>query len=161
MEFLEKLQLLRKEILEVFPKISPPSTDCITTDTLGDSILIQQSLGGVNWWKYTSHLIDENHDKLPLLTSAAFHYYLPAFLLHSLEFFDSDSRTLCFTLYSLSPTKTPSDDTWYVDRVNQFTNDEINLIQKFLRFIIDDPEMFLLHKDAERGLKKFWHQHIK
>lgn len=149
-------QLLRQEILEVFPKVDPPHSDNITSDDYGESLHVRLNFSGVSWWLAKNKLIDENYDKLPLLTSEAFHYYLPAFLLHSLEWFDPDNLTLEFTIYGLSPTKTSRDDPWFSARLIRFTPYQIHVVRKFLNCILSDPVMYSFYKNAERGLNKFW-----
>lgn len=152
----QQQQLLRQEILEVFPRVDPPHSDNITSDNYGDSPQVRRSFNGVTWWSAPGKLIDENYDGLPLLTSEAFQYYFPAFLLRSLEWFDPDNPTLEFTVYSLSPTKTSRNDPWFSARLIRFTPCQIRIVRKFLNCILNDPAMYSFYKDAERGLNKFW-----
>ncbi len=152
----QEREFLRQEILQVFPKTKPPRSDDITTDTYGDSPRVTLSFDGVRWWSASSKIIDDNYDNLPLLTPEAFHYYFPAFLLRSLERFESDNQTLAFTVYSLSPTKKSRNDPWYSTRVNLFTPEQVSVIRKFLHLILADETMYSFYEPAERALRKFW-----
>lgn len=152
----DEKEQLRQQILKAFPKVSPPLATNVTYDYYGESVKARDSFNGVKWWLAECELIDQRYDCLSLLTSEAFHYYLPAFLLCALKRFETNNQTLEFIIYSLSPTKTDADDFWYGDRLKQFTTEQTSIINKFLHHVLSTESMYAFHKDAERGIKKFW-----
>jgi hypothetical protein len=152
-----KLDALRQKILEAFPKIDPPGPENITSHPCKECDGVRNDFRGVHWWAAGDALIDENFDNLALFTPEAYHYFLPAFLLRALNAFDPDNLVLQFCIYSLSPTKTPIDDPWYRARLNQFTPAQSSVIVKFLECVLEDEGFNNHHRDAERGLRKFWH----
>jgi len=153
-----ELESLRQEILRVFPRTEPPRFEDITSDMYGDSPGVRVSFEAVRWWSANNKIIDENYNSLPLLTPTAFHYYLPAFLLRSLERFEPGNRTLAFTIYSLSPTKISRKDPWYSARLALFSPEQASVIRQFLQLILADETMWDFYEPAERGLRKFWNK---
>jgi hypothetical protein len=149
-------ELLRQEILDVFPKNDPPDSTNITVDDLGDSPQIRDSFNGIAWWLASNDILDRNADSMPLLTPEAFHHYLPAFLLRSLEGFERSNETLLYTVFSLSPTKTSRNDPRFRARLNLFSPQQVSVVRKFLQLILADETMYNLYESAERALRKFW-----
>jgi hypothetical protein len=152
----ENLDALSREILEAFPKLTPPPTENLTSHRCPECDGVRDDFSGVEWWAAENKLLDDNYDDLPLFTPEAFHYYLPAFLLRSLDQFEDDSSVLQFTIYSLSPTKTPTDDPRYRERLSWFTPKQVAAISGFLKCVLADEELYNYYADAERGLQKFW-----
>lgn len=147
---------IRDAISEVFARLEPPTSDRLTSDLFDDSAVLRELLSFRPWWTLDGGTVDKCSDKISLLTSEAFHYYLPAFLLRSLAPFSPKNTTLEFTIYNLSPTKTEENDPWYSDRVSKFTPEQISVVRDFLSCILKDERMYNFFKDAERGMRKFW-----
>ena|ERR1051325_810264 len=152
-----KIEGLRQKILAAFPKIAPPLPENLTEHRCDECDGVRDDFSGVEWWSADNTLIDENYDDLPLFTPEAFHYYLPAFLLRSLDSFDPDNEVLQFSVYGLSPTKTPVDAPRYRARLNLFTPEQNSAVASFLEQIQMDERFYNYYADVERGLGKFWH----
>jgi hypothetical protein len=147
---------LRVEILNTFPRVSPPSVDELAVDMSADSMNLRTCFGGIPWWEVTDASIAQNYDNLPFLTPRAYHYYLPAFLLGSLKNFEPDNLILVYTVFSLAPFKTPADDPLFKFIRGLFSSAEVEIVLKFLKCILDDERMYSFYNDAERGMRKFW-----
>lgn len=147
---------LRIEILKTFERTSPPDINDLTVDQSNDSAALSACLGGVQWWLVDNQALANNFDNLPFLTPHAFHYYLPAFLLSSLRYFEPDNLLLQHTVYSLAPFKSSSADPRFRARRELFTASEVGIIVSFLNCILADERMYALYDDAKRGLTKFW-----
>ena len=78
-------------------------------------------------------------------------------MLRSLDTFEYCGVVFKYVIYSLSPTKTPVDDPWFRERLDQFTPEQISVIASFLDCVLDDDEFYYYYADAKRGLRKFWH----
>jgi len=153
---MDQLKTLRNEALTAFPRAVPPQTDEITPDCFGEAARVRQSLNGQVWWSLSDELIVRNFDELPLLSPLAFHYYFPAFLIYALDHFDPDESVVIHTVFSLAPFKTSKDDPNFAERINQFSEAQVNVVRGFLELILRDQQMYSLYNDAARGLKKFW-----
>lgn len=153
----DKIEELRQRIMAAFPKIAPPSSENLTGHRCDECDGVRDDFSGVKWWSADDALIDGNRDVIPLFTPEAFHYYFPAFLLRSLDLFDPDDEVLQFSVYSLSPTKTPVDDPRYRARLNLFMPQQISAVASFLEQIQNDERFYYYYADVERGLRKFWH----
>lgn len=152
----ENALILREDILRSFPRTSPPKYGEITVETTLDGKMISEAFEGENWWEISTEVLEDNYNALPLLTSSAYYYYLPAYLMSALKNLEPHNQLLEFTVYSLCPTKTAPDDHYYSQRIRRFTASEKGLIQRFLMLIIEDERLYTLYNDAQRGLRKFW-----
>ncbi len=147
---------LRERVKETFEKNAAPTRSELTYDEEGDSSILREDFDGVRWWTASRSLIDAHYDKLPLMTPKAYHYYLPAYILRSLDRFEPGCDVLEYTVFSLSPTKMSRTDHWFALRAGEFRDTEKALIRDFLRCILSATDLYILYKDAERGLRKFW-----
>ncbi len=152
----DRISILLHDIDFGYPKETPPKYGEITVETTWDGAGISSDFDGKGWWEISADLLQANYDALPLFTARAYYYYLPAYLINALRDFSPRNYVLEFVVYSLSPTKTKSDDPSISERRNQFSTSEKALIRRFLLLILEDENMFLLFNDAERGLRKFW-----
>lgn len=152
----QEIRTVQERIRSAFLSAAQPEDNNIAPHECEECDQIKSSFGGKKWMDLSQEVIAENYDKIPLFTPQAFHYFLPAFLIRSLEEFHPGSSILEFTLYSLSPTKTKPDDRWYSERLASFTKDQISAVVGFLKLILNDERFYMFHKDAERGLGKFW-----
>ena len=148
-----QLQELREGILGSFPMIDPPSADNITSHACEECADVTAAFSGTPWWSADSALIDESVDALPLFTTHAYHYYLPAFLLRALEMFDPDNLVTQFCIFNLNG---DANNDWYRERIEQFTPEQCAVIVRFLRYVCVDPRFESYHSDAAAALRDVW-----
>lgn len=144
-----------KKILEVFPKTPPPPFEEVTGHRCPECNALRDDFNGVKWWEAEHTLIDENFGKLPLFTPRAFHYYIPAFILRSLEKFNPYDEVLEFVIYSLYPSEKIADLEWFEQRKELFSEQQISIIVQFLNSVLLDTNMQINYSDAEKALT-FW-----
>ena len=82
-------------IRAAFPDANPPRAAELTPDDLGgyypfEAEELRTSLAGKNWTELTREFIDTHSDWLRYLTPEAFRYYLPAWLLYSVDWMRTD-----------------------------------------------------------------------
>ncbi len=82
----------------------------------------------LSWQLVPASLIDANYDKLPLFCPGAYHHFLPAYLLRSLDAIESLTRE--FTFYSI----TTREDNWFAERTRLFSAAQIDCIISYLEF---------------------------
>jgi hypothetical protein len=150
-------------IEEAFDVESRPRDDQLAAHRCPECDALCATLRGVRWTDLDDTTIDENFDKLPLLTTEAFHYYLPAYMRrgvqHPVEVGLGLSEVLQFVIYSLCDKDLPADH-WWRDRVKRFGPGQEQVIVTLLRWVValgdadvvDDIDV----EDARRGLEKYW-----
>jgi hypothetical protein len=153
-----KIESVRERILQAFPKLGPPLRERLTEHRCDECDAVRDSFSRVEWWHARGSLIDSHFDNLSLFAAESFHYYLPSYLLRSLEAFDPENDVLQYSVYSLSPTHTPIDDPRYCEKLNLFTPEQISAVASFLKLIGADERFYNYYADSERGLRKFWPQ---
>ena len=120
-----------------------------------DGIALLGELPGKSWDQISSIFVHENSLSLPLLEPDALVAFLPAWLLRSMEKFDSENLILEFTVYFLSPGS--EDGGWDEARISEtvglFDADQRTLVGDFLRTILDNPELRGCHQYALHGLE--------
>jgi hypothetical protein len=132
----ERLKLL---IANAFSAVPHPGAA-----EIGDSQHCDECRGVVDAFQHTTWQtipapqVDANYDKLPLLSPAAYHHFLPAFLIRSIE--APGESTWEFTFYALTPKNFSADpkrvmlDRWHDDRTRIFTAAQISSIIAYLEF---------------------------
>jgi hypothetical protein len=141
----EKIEDLKRELRDAFSETRPPAGGEIVEHECDECRGIERDFAGVRRPEAPAELIEKNYDKLPLFSAAAFHYFLPAYLLYALEHFDDEfSDVPQFTLYALTPGKTWKDpdgqiSSWWIERFRAFTPAQMNLIYRFLELARENP----------------------
>lgn len=153
----EKIENLKNKIIEAFDGVSYPK-GFITTHECAECFAVRKAFLNKSWREVTPEILEENYDKLPLFSPEAFHCFLPAYLLYSLENFVFEA--VCeFTLYTLTPNKEiKTEPIWWQERFKEFNLTQFSLIYEFLDLAEQDEE-FIYHKtNIEKGkqrLKEF------
>jgi hypothetical protein len=123
----------------------PPNGDLVPTvpgeDPECDEIVA--NFQGKTWRELSAETIQYHADSLPLLTPSAFRYYLPAYMMTSLEppsasFHPED--VMCFVLLSLVPPEWHEDRAYFMARARQFSPKERHAIARYLKLIAERKE---------------------
>ena len=108
-------------------------------------------------------MIEAHPSKLPLLGPEAFVYYLPAYLLYSIEHFQYHHPVTEMTIYAVSPSEdyTPEEGLGehLCERLKPFTDDQINAVEEFLLLAESDESFRRYYGDngpARRRLRALW-----
>lgn len=153
----EKIENLKDKIIKAFSNVSYPK-DFITNHECDECFAVRKAFLNKSWKEITPSVLEENYDKLPLFSPEAFHCFLPAYLVYSLENFVYEG--VCeFTLYTLTPNREIKiNPIWWQERFKEFNLTEFNLIYEFLD-LAEQHEEFIYHKtNIEKGkqrLKEF------
>ena len=117
---------------------------------------LRDTFSDLKWDSIQQTILDSNWGQLPLFSPAAFHYFLPAYILRCLDNFDPDNLICEFTLYSLCPTSTTEDDKkWHSERYQLFTEDQRKAIGSFLKLAKTSDEFSDFHDELQTGLP-YW-----
>ena len=137
----EKIAALKNRIDQAFDDAALPQTAPLISHDCEECRQLERDFAGVDWRRADAARVERNYDKLPLLTPAAFHFLLPAFLLYTLERFDAANDVGEFTLYALAPGKDWNRDErrYWTERLKLFTGEQMEAIFEFLDLMRENP----------------------
>jgi hypothetical protein len=148
---------LQTKIEAAFSGIEPPLPENIARyNEYPEGRAIRRVFRGENWRTIPAKKLEWGFDKLPLLTPDAFHYFLPAFMLYSLQ--KPEGEVCLFVLYALAYNKN-EDKYWWQESLDKFTNNQKTACNWFLRWLLLNPEYRDYDEDADaikHALKTWW-----
>jgi len=155
-----ELEILKQKIALAFTNVSYPKAEIAPHDC-DECREVSRTFANQDWKTISSKILEENYGNISLLSSEAFHYFLPAFLIYSLNNFN-DNFVCEFTIYSVSPSKKDIKerlDFWQY-KFEHFSLEQINVVYEFLDLVEmkKDDYFHLLEKQIITGkemLKKF------
>ena len=154
----DNVQQLKQLLSESFKNSGYPENDIVergssATDAVRHTLF--DAFKGKHWQEISHDVIDKNFENLPLFSDVGFHYYLPAYLQRCLDDFSPRNLTCEFTIYFLCRLITEQDNPWNLSRVRLFTDQQREVVRRFLRLVKDDERFVYFHEYAEESLKKF------
>lgn len=126
---------------------------------------VAEAFQHTTWQTITAAQIDANYDKLPLLSTKAYHHFLPAFLIRSLD--APGGLTWEWTFYELTPKNISTDSKstnlqrWYDERTHIFTTDQLTCIIAYIEFQSSEFERLECWLATEKVMARkltFWRQ---
>lgn len=146
---------------------APDEVDLTPANNLGDpdAVGIRRRVGGKTWPKLLQELFDMGemelnffHSVYRLFTPFAFHYYLPAFMVVSL---DPDRGGLVgeHLVYALTPSSVRGTfhDRWFTDVVARVTPPQRRAIRLFILYLNDIcQELEIGNVTEDDSLHHFW-----
>jgi hypothetical protein len=145
------IENLRTNIETAFTDADSPDPDNIIEHDCPECRAVRRVFQKEHWRSLKAEKIDWGHDKLPLFTPHAFHYFLPAFMLYCL---DDPSDIVCELLvYSLI---FHEEKDWWQKRVDKFTPNQKAACSLFLRWVQLQPEYASDSEDIERAVAQWW-----
>ena len=133
---------LRESIVSAFKDVPYPGDDCITLHECPECRQIRDDLRGQSWQILAEAILERRCDSLPLFTPAAFHFFVPAYMLYSL--IHPDSEVAFFTCQGLG---VAGFDSFYLQRFRLFSSQQKEAAIAFLEFFkshkseADDPDI--------------------
>jgi hypothetical protein len=154
----EEVEDLSAKVAAAFADVPRPSPGGLVPCDCDECAGVAESFAGLDWREVGAEMLEENYDKLPLLSAAAFRHFLPAYLLYSLEHFEFEG--VCeYTLYHLTPDReTETSAPYYAERFAAFTPEQMDAVYGFLELARRDERFANQHtsiKRAARRLEKY------
>ena len=143
---------LQAKIEAAFSDVEPPSIGNIIAHDCQECREVERTFRNQNWRNIEPEKIEWAYDKLPLFTSEAFLYFLPAFMIYSLR--EPESEVCDFLIYGLT-NKKPSDE-WWQERYSKFSEAQKSVCNLILRWLSLNPEHIYKVEDIEKALKLWW-----
>lgn len=144
-------EALKQQIRGTFAGVPYPSDPIIEHDC-DECRELEKAFAGKDWKAIELSVIRDNYDKLPLFSSAAFHYFLRAYLLHAVDHLAEDD--VCeFTAYAVAPgNKSIRDHPKYQEeRFGLLSPEQTEVVHEFLNTIKEDPQYVNLAAEIEKG----------
>ncbi len=159
----EELKLMIKNAFAPVP--SPGLADVADSHHCDECRGVVAAFQHTTWQTISPALIDANYDKLPLLFPNAYHHFLPAFLLRSLD--APGELTWEYTFYTLTPKNVSANpkevmqQRWDDERTKLFNSAQLNCIIAYLEFQsteFDRLEIWLATEKVMARKLKYWRQ---
>ncbi len=150
----ERRDSLKEKVSAAFADVPRPDKNNIALCPCPECTALTRTLAGVEWRAVTPEVLEATHEQLPLFSPRAFRYFLPAYLLHSLDHFGYDG--VCeFTVYALTPGKeTESSAAYNRERFARFAPEQMDVVHDFLDLARQDESFAGYHTAIERGKKR-------
>lgn len=150
----EEIEALKARVAAAFADVPRPAAGGLVQCGCDECAGVARSFAGLSWREVGAEVLEENYDKLPLFSPAAFRHFLPAYLLHSLEHFEFAG--VCeYTLYQLTPGKEDgASAAFYAARFEPFTPEQMEAVYAFLDLALRDDGFARHHTSIERGRRR-------
>lgn len=151
----EKLEKLKQRILTAFDDVPYPE-GLIAPHECDECYEIRKTFAGSDWKTIDPKVLEENFGIISLFSSQAFHYFLPAYLIYSLNrFSEKDNTTLEFTVYAITPGKEAVENRfdYWRERFEEFNSEQMSCIYEFLDFVRQDESHYSFIDDVIKGEK--------
>ncbi len=141
----EIIEHLKNEIIKAFSETERPAKDNIALHECEECRGVRKDFANIRWQEVSNKLLENNYDKIPLFSPTAFNYFLPAYLLYTLNDFDNEFSEVCeFTLYALTPDKNWKNEngdisSCWIEKFSSFTFVQMNSIYQFLALAKQNP----------------------
>ncbi len=150
-----QIDRLRQRIVKAFSSVPRPSKENIARHECEKCEELRNVFAPLSWDSIDRETLETYHGKLPLFTPQAFHYFLPAYLLQSLQGFNDDNIVCEFTIIFLCPTvENEAVEEWWLERMKQFTPEQKDVIAIFLKLAIINRKLRSYRDLAEFGLNQ-------
>lgn len=157
---------LKEEIQEAFADVPYPGDDQLVTHTdYFERDAIKTFFKGKDWRDINIEWLSHEYPQDPsaclgFMTPQAFRYYLPAYLLVSIDNLPESDVTPETTVWALTAPETPGPDMdRFVARMDGLTKRQAQAIKSFLEFrkaeYADDPEH---RNDPIIALERYWNK---
>ena len=136
----EYRSVLEAKVNEIFADIRIPPLEGILHENCRDvnAIIDFLSFAGKPWKLLPDRLIENNHDRLPFLSCAAFRSVLPAYLLYSIR--HPESNVALFTSYAITPFEGDLSDSVVL---NNHQRSQISSITKMESDVVSDAVSYI------------------
>jgi hypothetical protein len=148
---------LEASIRLAFARVVRPAKDLIALHQCDECEELRCAFVSQRWEAMSGELIERHYVSLPLLSPEAFVYFLPAYILHSLDHFSPTSTVAEFTVYAVSPGAN-SDlglEDWAVQRLAPFTNEQASAVDQFLELVERDEDVGPYISDISERRERF------
>ena len=106
----KEIDVLKADITEAFRHTNYPGDDKLLHPSGNDDSDIISFYGQTSWQGVPDRIIEYENAALSCFSPEAFQFFLPRFMIHALEHYDSEEIVTDHTIYALSPE--PDETPW-------------------------------------------------
>lgn len=157
------LAALRTDVLRAFGSAARPHEFQIAPHECEECQQLSADLAGVEWTAMSDALIEENPCGLSLLSPQAYAYFLPSYILYTLDHFTSEALASEMTIYSLAYNEPSNEEMadWQRERLKFITAEQLDVLQRFLQLVEADTDLgdYVGREEvaaARARLRQFW-----
>jgi hypothetical protein len=144
---------LRTRIIDAWDDVGRP-TQRLVEHECEECQELEMAFANLEWKKVPSDLLRRNFGAQPLFSPEAFHGFLPAYLVYSLENFGKDEVSE-FTIYTLSPgSDIKTNPTWWQRRFSHFRLNQLSLVYDFLNLTLVEEDLTWDNTAIRRGMDR-------
>jgi hypothetical protein len=159
----EKTQLLKRQIEQAFADVQSPDGERLLDfdrnhceECAEDYDYDMEAFAGKHWKELSSDFMDTHARTIRSFTPEAFHFYLPAYLIASLD--NPESEAADYLLTMLKPPELWEETavkSEFAHRIGVLTEEQTQAIRSFIHFLKDEySENF--HNDWMQWMLDFW-----
>lgn len=161
---------IKQTIENAFVDTNYPGDGNLTTHKPGfdcdDCDEIRADFKGRRWQEVPLVVIQWHYDEISLFSPEGYRYYLPAYLLASLDPADSESArpipySVLRSLTKPEPSRKHDLTDWFYRRICGFTAEQQAAIKFFLAYLLDNHDKYLQDAEIKRVLEtidKVWEE---
>jgi hypothetical protein len=148
------IQSVIAEIKAAFSGLSPPDDARLLHPQCKDDGDIMDFYGALDRWQLTDDTIISNYAAPSFFSKEAFQYFMPAFMIWSLNHYDTDEYAPESTIRAFDPTNGgPGLFEFQISKFALFTEQQRAAVVQFLHAFSADPDLGPIAGDA---LNNYW-----
>jgi len=155
----DKSNLLNK-ITDAFRSVPYPGDGNIIVNRQDlESLDIARAFRGMEWQKVPFETVFQHRDSLPFFSPAAFRYFLPAYMCHSILHYNDSDTLPEYIVYQLTPPRSnaPSEEwRWFNSNVGELDAKQRKAIVMYLQYMCIHHSADFPHGDPKDALEMYW-----
>jgi hypothetical protein len=137
---------LEDQIRSAFEAVEYPGDECLVSENYGEYLDVRRDFRQRHWKAITERMLERNSSSLAFMTTEAFRFYLPAYLIYSLSEKGNNSVVVDTTVSALCPRDNPL----FWPRLAALSVKQRHAVQTFLEFVkTQEPDNVLLEEALE------------
>jgi hypothetical protein len=156
--------LEQKEVVDAiqraFASVKYPGDNNIITNREDlESLEIESLFPGMDWHSLCFDTVFKYRDSLPFLTSVAFGFYLPAYMINALVHYQESDTLPEYVVYQLAPPKhnaPKQEQEWFDANIVGLTADQREAIALFLEYLWQRHSADFPNREPYNALDQFW-----
>ena len=150
----ERIEHLKRKIFRAFYGLEKPGKDELIGHFCEECFGLRDDFAGLVWTDVSGELLEKNFGNLALFSAAAFHYYLPAYMLYALDRFDSDvAESVCIHLTANVKNGEKLSE-YHLERYSRFDLAQMNTIFELLELMREHPAFEYYLTSIERSFER-------
>lgn len=149
----KQLAELKQKIVKAFEAVPYPK-DPIAPHECEECREVRKTFANQHWKTIEPAILEENHGIIPLFSPDAFRFFLPAYLIYSLDHFSEEYDTTTeFTIYAVTPSNKDikAATGYWQEKFAGFDREQFSCVDEFLGLVGIDENFQNLAKQVGNG----------